>query len=79
MLIPFLSKTEQLASVKGICKSKLDVSVLDAEINFDSYKILCCDGKGWGVSLLYKKLIKLKYSIDPPPWNWKYFLWNFTS
>ena len=72
-----MSKAKQLATVIGICKSKLDVSVLDAEINFDSYKILCCDGKGWGVSLLCKKLIKFKYSIDPPPWNW--FLRNFTS
>ena len=51
--------------------------MLDAEINFDSYKVLCCDGKGWGVSLLYKKSIKSKYSIDPPPWNWKYIFFEF--
>ena len=46
-----LSKIEELryiakctnAVVIGICKSKLDASVLDPEISIDNYKILRCD------------------------------------
>ena len=46
----FLSKIEELcditkstnAAVIGICKSKLDVLVLDPELSIDSYKILRC-------------------------------------
>ena len=46
-----LSKIEELrdiakstnAAVIGICKSKLDASVLNPEISIDNYKILRCD------------------------------------
>ena len=50
-IISLLYKIEELryiakstnAPVIGICKSKLDASVLDPEISIDNYKILCCD------------------------------------
>ena len=47
----FIAKSANTAVI-GICESKLDVSVLEQEINIDNYKILRCDRnrQGGGVA-----------------------------
>ena len=71
-----LSKIEELryiakstnAAVIGICKSKLDASVLEQEISLDNYKILRCyrnrHGEGVACYVCYVRN-DLNYNILP--------------
>ena len=40
--LSYIAKSTNSAII-GICKSKLDASVLDPEIRIDNYKIICCN------------------------------------
>ena len=50
------------ATVIGICESKLDTSVLDAEISIDNYKILRCDRNKQGGGVAYYVRNDLSYN-----------------
>ena len=65
-----LSKIEELryiakstnTAVIGICKSKLDASVLDQEIRIDNYKILCSERNRQGGGVVFYVRNYLSYN-----------------
>ena len=67
----FLPKIEELhfiakstnAAVTGICESKLDVLLLEQEINIDNYKILRCDTNRHGGGVACYKRNGLSHNI----------------
>lgn len=67
------------AAVEGICKSKLDTSVLEKEITIDNYKTLCCNRNKHGVHVACNVRKGLSYDNLCFPIRVKIFFRNFTA